>query len=189
MLEEATRLEAELRRHVGELVRKSPENTVYESAVARECQLREERKRLAASLAGVEGEVDGATVERLVELAALETETKAMLATLDKALISAQRQRTDAEAALRRLAVVVADGERLEMMNFIETAEKNAAGLLGRASQELSELIKVGCLRGAITGALWGQMTAQRAVDELVVRAPPPPLPPCPQGWTARSAP
>ena len=60
VLEEATRLEAERCVHVGELVRKSPENTVYESAVARQCQLREERKRLAASLAGVEGEVDGA---------------------------------------------------------------------------------------------------------------------------------
>ena len=185
VLEEAERLEAELRGNVGELVRGSPENAVYESAVARECQLREERKRLAASLDGFESEVDGAIVERLVEIAALETETKAMVATLDKAMTSAQRQRMEAEKDLRRRAVAIADEQRTKMMNYVQASEANASGLFAQASQELSELIKVGCLRGAITGALWGQMTAQRAVDELVGHSPPPPLPSCPPHWMA----
>ena len=185
IVDEAAAMEAELRKQVGELAGASEENAVYQATVGREAELRTERGRLAASLAEVEREVDGASMERLVELTALEADCRAMTATIDRATVATQRQRLAAERELRRRAVVIADEQRTKMMGFVEKTESNAAGLFLQAAPELAELIKLQVLRGAFAGHSWAEIVAKHAADQLMVQTPPPPAPSCPQNWAA----
>jgi hypothetical protein len=169
----AVEQELALRRHVSDLIGKCPEHDIYVATAGNLAELEAEHVRLTQAVAGIEQELtelvaNGEGVSGLAALSQRETEAKAKLALVDRALSHARRERDAKASDLHRAALALARQESLRVLTEIDAEEKTACGMLTVAAGELNKLITLGSLAGAIRNPHWPAVVGTKAAEAVV---------------------